>query len=284
MSEEKSEYAIVQPKKIETIISGFVPLFDYVMDFYKDPITALVFGRRWQYCGMEDGVCRASLAKIASDLHISEATVMRHTDKLVADGFLIDTTPNLRNHPHVYIDGGLVEMKNYINAGVSERNTKKAGIAERNTSISQGSTGIAESQLIKQDNTKIKQKSPFLSERDIEEVNAQVDYIIASQSKNNGADWRGRELVPPHLMKYADWWHKVSNQVMQDKINKDWFKAFDEWYKNDVSVGALQEAYDVDITWKKVIAKPHEVTAKAIAINALPKPQQKENNGKAFYA
>lgn len=123
MSEEKSEYVTVQPKKIETIISGFVPLFDYVMDFYKDPITALVFGRRWQYCGMEDGVCRASLAKIASDLHISEATVMRHTDKLVADGFLIDTTPNLRNHPHIYIDGGLVEMKNYMNAGVSERNT-----------------------------------------------------------------------------------------------------------------------------------------------------------------
>jgi DNA-binding MarR family transcriptional regulator len=153
MSENPQEYitdalemmGIVEPKKIETQISGWIPVFDYVASFYNDPITALVFGRRWQYCGMEDGVCRASLSKIAKDLHLDEATVMRHTEKLVKDGFLVDTTPDRRNRPHVYKDGGKVTMKTAINAHV----------AQSNTSIAQSNVGIAESQLIKQDNTKI---------------------------------------------------------------------------------------------------------------------------------
>lgn len=158
MSEEKAEYitdalemmGIVQPKKIETQISGFVPVFDYVLSYYKDHTTALVFGRRWQYCGMEDGVCRASLAKIANDLQLDEATVMRHTEKLVKDGFLIDKTPDRRNRPHVYIDGGKVTMKTALNAH----------IAQSNTGIAQSNVGIAESKLIKQDKTNIKQEPP----------------------------------------------------------------------------------------------------------------------------
>ena len=165
MSEEQAEYitdalemmGIVQPKKIETQISGFVPVFDYVLSYYKDHITALVFGRRWQYCGMEDGVCRASLAKIAGDLQLDEATVMRHTEKLVKDGFLIDKTPDRRNRPHVYMDGGKVTMKTALNAHIAQNNT---GIAQNNTGIAQSNMGIAESKLIKQDKTNIKQSAP----------------------------------------------------------------------------------------------------------------------------
>lgn len=165
MSEEKQEYitdalemiGIVQPKKIETQISGWIPIFDYIANYYKDPITALVFGRRWQYCGMEDGVCRASLSKIAKDLHLDEATVMRHTEKLVKDGFLIDTTPDRRNRPHVYKDAGRVTMKTALNAS----------IAESNTGIAQSNVGIAESKLIKQDNTNIKQKDANASKPDL---------------------------------------------------------------------------------------------------------------------
>ena len=154
--EEQADYitdalemiGITEPKKIITEISGWIPIFEVVLRHYKDHMTALVFGRMWQYCGMEDNVCRASLARIGKDLEISTATVMRHAEKLVNDGYLIDKTPNLRNKPHTYMDGRKVEMKSSLNASVSQRNTT---ISERNTTVS-------ESQLIKQDNTKIKQE------------------------------------------------------------------------------------------------------------------------------
>jgi len=172
MSEQKPEYVtdalemmgVVKPKKIIQEISGFVPVFDVVVSFYEDHITALVFGRRWQYCRMEDGVCRASLSRLAKDLRLDEATIMRHTEKLVKDGYLVDLTPDRRNRPHVYADAGRVVMKSYL------------GVAECNTSIAQSNVGIAQSQLIKQDYTK--NKDSVLSQKDIEQANRMVDSII----------------------------------------------------------------------------------------------------------
>ena len=90
---------IVEPKQIVTEVSGFIPVFEVVLHHYKDYMTALVFGRMWQYCGMSDGVCRASLERIGKDIEVSAVTVMRHAEKLVNDGYLIDTTPDKRNAP-----------------------------------------------------------------------------------------------------------------------------------------------------------------------------------------
>src|SRR3990172_1362184 len=80
---------MTKPKQIIQEVSGFVPVFEAILEKYDDHITALVFGRRWQYCRMEDGVCKASLETIANDLKLSKATIMRHTELLVRDKYLI---------------------------------------------------------------------------------------------------------------------------------------------------------------------------------------------------
>ena len=156
MSEDKPQYltdtlemmGIIEPRKIVTEVSGFIPVFEAVLHHYKDYMTAIVFGRMWQYCGMTDGVCKASLERIGKDLEISSVTVMRHAEKLVNDGYLIDTTPTRRNAPHEYIDGRKVEMKSRFTAGISESNA----------TVIKSNTTVIKSQLIKQDNTKIKQE------------------------------------------------------------------------------------------------------------------------------
>ena len=153
MSEDKAEYitdamemiGLSEPRKIVTEVSGFIPVFEVVLHHYKDYMTALVFGRMWQYCNMSDGVCKASLDRIGKDLEISAVTVMRHAEKLVADGYLIDTTPDRRNAPHEYLDGRKVEMKSRISVGMTESN---ATVIKSNASV-------IKSQLIKQDNTKL---------------------------------------------------------------------------------------------------------------------------------
>jgi DNA-binding Lrp family transcriptional regulator len=136
---------VIKPREIVQQISGFVPVFDVVINHFQDHLTAVVFGRRWQFCRMTDGVCRASLSKIAKSLSLDEATVMRHTEKLVNEGFLIDLTPERRNRPHVYADAGRVVMK-------SQLGVELKSIAQSNTTVAESNTGIAESQLIKDSN------------------------------------------------------------------------------------------------------------------------------------
>ena len=83
-------------------------------------MTALVWGRIWRYCQMSDGVCRAKLETIAGELGMSDRTIMRHIDPLVADGYLLDTTPDLKNRPHIYADTGKLRIKISIEATVTE--------------------------------------------------------------------------------------------------------------------------------------------------------------------
>src|SRR3990167_6723420 len=97
-------------KTILANVDGFTPVID---DLAREQglIRAAVFGRMWRYCQMEDGVCRASLETIASDLGIDKATVLRHAQELVINHYLEDTTPDLRNRPHIYKDTGKAGLK-----------------------------------------------------------------------------------------------------------------------------------------------------------------------------
>jgi len=123
-----------EPQKIETVISGYVPVFDALLRKYDNPITPLVFGKMWLYCNMVDRVCRAALATIGGELNIDASTVSRHAERLVADGFLVDLTPELKNRPHVYMDAGKVVMKNALNAHLAE---SKASLAQSKASLAE---------------------------------------------------------------------------------------------------------------------------------------------------
>lgn len=112
----------------------------------------------------------------------------------------------------------------------------------------------------------------------VEEANKKVDAILemerqAQEAIGKGA-WTGREMVPNHLLTYADWWHGQTGQTMKGKLNKEWVAAFMNWLREELSLAALQEAYDHTKGWKKIVAKPSEITAQAIAIQALPKPNE----------
>jgi len=120
----------------------------------------------------------------------------------------------------------------------------------------------------------------YLSATEKEEADkkflAILEFERMAREKMNSGIWRGRELIPPHLLIYADWWHSITNiDIKTKKPDSEWLKAFSKWYDNQVTLSTLDEAYAVEVEWKKVIAKPSELTAKAIAIQALPKPYDK---------
>jgi hypothetical protein len=145
-----------EARKILQEVSGFYPLFEVLLKRYNDLITPAVFGVAWRFCQMQDGVCRASLRKLAGILNISEATVMRRLEDLCNDGYLIDTTPDLKNSPHVYADAGLVTMKSSLGVveTVSHRNSTKS-VSARKATVSQGKATVSGSQLIKGSNKEL---------------------------------------------------------------------------------------------------------------------------------
>jgi DnaD/phage-associated family protein len=92
-------------KTILTKVDGFTPVIDSVMK-ETSLITAVVFGRIWRYCQMENGVCQATLEKISDGVGLSRQAVIDHIKKLEENGYIEDQTPSLRNRPHTYRDTG----------------------------------------------------------------------------------------------------------------------------------------------------------------------------------
>lgn len=139
-------------------------------------------------------------------------------------------------------------------------------------------------------NTKdqIKEAATPPSSEIIEKANKDVDGFLefekAKQSAiQAGTDWRGRELLPPNLLPYGDWWNSKTGQEMypakgKQKLNAEWMKAFKEWDENDLDTKTLDEIYSAEVSWKKVIGKPSELTTKAIALQALPPERTEEKH------
>lgn len=143
-------------KTVLSEVGGFTPVIDAVVEDVG-LMTAVVFGRIWRHCQMEDGVCKASLETISSGIGVDKATVMRHAEKLCQRGYLKDLTPDLRNRPHIYADTGKAGLKISI-AGVAQSNTKTKTVAESNATVAGVNTGVAESQLnkdFKKDSNKV---------------------------------------------------------------------------------------------------------------------------------
>lgn len=143
-------------KTVLANVDGFTPIIDSLVQ-ELGLITAAVFGRVWRYCQGENGVCTASMERIAKDLGLGRATVMRHIHILVDNGYLKDLTPDLVKRPHTYADTGKAGLS--INIGVSQRNTATDRVSQRNSRVSQRNTRVSESNTKIQEET-IKRESP----------------------------------------------------------------------------------------------------------------------------
>jgi DNA-binding MarR family transcriptional regulator len=82
-------------------VTPFSPIFDEISRELGRS-AASVYGVVWRHCQMRDGVCRASLRRLAGLLGCSQSTVKRQLRLLVEKGFLEDITPGYRNRPHYY--------------------------------------------------------------------------------------------------------------------------------------------------------------------------------------
>lgn len=82
---------------------NWTPSFDFVSrKFSKYKSVGVVLGKMWRYSQMTDGVCRASIDRMAGELGISRNTFQDAVKLLESTGYLVDLTPTVVNHPHSY--------------------------------------------------------------------------------------------------------------------------------------------------------------------------------------
>lgn len=166
----------IKPKEIIHEISGYTPIFDVLVQRYEDAITPMVFGKAWRYCQMEDGVCKASLRRLATELGLDPSTVSRHLKILAADGYLKDLTPDARNVPHVYADTGRIVMRTATNVTVAHSNTSKETVAQGNRSVAHSKATVAQNAMKRvyktdsQDTGREKPPAPDFASMTVEEA------------------------------------------------------------------------------------------------------------------
>ena len=107
------------PKTLTSTWSGFTPAPDAIIS-HCGYVTALVWGKVWRYCQGRDGICRATLERLADELGMSERTIIRHLETLTKFNYLCDKTPDLRNKPHVYADTGKIRIGISVEAAMTE--------------------------------------------------------------------------------------------------------------------------------------------------------------------
>jgi len=126
-------------KQIETSVSRFTPAPDILVEAYG--ITcAVVWGKIWRYCQMEDEICRAAQERLADELNISRPTLDKYIKILEDEKYIKDKTPDLRNKPHIFITTSKLQLKVSI---FMEQSTVKNFYPESKESLLEESTTIS---------------------------------------------------------------------------------------------------------------------------------------------
>ncbi len=129
-------------KTILRKVGGWTPLVDQLAmlkdekDNYRyGTVGAAIFGVVWRHCQMQDGICRASQETLGELIGVnSRMTMNKYLKRLVEDKYLIDTTPGLRNKPHIYKDAGKLNLAISIEAEKAlPEDDPKIGVHEMDT-------------------------------------------------------------------------------------------------------------------------------------------------------
>ena len=217
-----------EPKKIITEISGWVPIFDCVLQDNNNLTKTAIHGAMWRFCQMKDNACRASLATIGKMIGVDKATVMRYAKELCDEGYFVDLTPDLKNRPHIYADTGKVRMRS------------KFDVAQDNTGVAQCNATVAQSQLSKvlnKDINTLSERKEKAKER-IEDQRAKrkdpVDWVLGNAEKEGAiTSMQERTSKALGLDVSGSRFDKMVSFLMQKDRQGETIEVYAAWMKAD---------------------------------------------------
>lgn len=188
------------PRIIYGSVSKFTPCPDVLIEKYGHT-ASIIWGKIWRYCQMTDGVCNASILRLARELNITDDTVAKHIKSLEEGGYILDLTPTLRHAPHTYTDTGkLVLRVNIFMEETPEVGTEKIGTGYRKNRLKESTTSRREeNNIFTAYEENIGLITPMISD-ELKEAEKEYpeSWIIDGISlavKNNKRNWRYVETI-----------------------------------------------------------------------------------------
>ena len=215
----------------------------------------------WHYLALgvdENGNCKETIKQICEGTGYSHTEVINTLKELDELGYLSIKKDSKGNTytPEFVARGGNKPTEN----AVKKVDSSPVDQVESTPSLEKSPPSISRVKRVK--------GAKALSQVEIDQANAKVDYILANNQPEKA--WAGRELIRADLLHYADWYHEVTGQVMTKRVQSAWWKALGEWKAESLDISDLQTAYTARSAWRTVTS-PVELTSDAAAIKALPK-------------
>lgn len=237
-------------KTILSQVDGFTPLPDLLIAKYGH-ITATVWGAAWRFCQMSDGVCRASMEKIAERSGISRQSAQKHMTILANDGFFEDMTPNLKNKPHIYRDTGKVSMYNRLGIGVNQIDSTVNEIDSHcQLDIHEDSIKERKEDRVKDASKKFSKGKTYGSVRGevVDSANKTVDAILEQERQYQEKlakheTWPHRDKFPEPIRELLDVYVKLTGQRPAKKDVTDWLLTGQDWLDVGIKGVDLENAY-----------------------------------------
>ena len=189
---------------------------------------------------------------------MSDRTIMRHIDPLVADGYLLDTTPDLKNRPHIYADTGKLRIKISIEATVTESHSTVTKSHSRATeSHRQGDRESVEESIKKESKNFNSLSADDFKAMSVEQARKVPELKLYAKATN---------FFPGSLT-----WHYVYTFIREHKLTEDQIRtAAEQWeltgYQKTNVKGILEWSRDgVPQTHPRLPRRPASPKGKAAA-------------------
>lgn len=130
----------------------YTPIFDVLIQKYKNLDTAAVYGAYWRWCQWSPtNICIQSYADIGAQIGLNWRTVQRRFKILVTDGYLLDLTPTRRNDPHEVKITDKMTLEARLNGHTNQtkrgkrRGKGQIGMTDSHTNDTQSELGMTDS-------------------------------------------------------------------------------------------------------------------------------------------
>ena len=181
-------------------VNKFTPCPDVLINKYSHT-AAIIWGKIWRYCQMADGVCNASILRLARELGLTDETVAKHIKSLEEGGYIKDMTPTLRHAPHTYIDTGKLSIRvNIFMEETPEEGTELIGKRYGKNRLKESTTkGREENNIFTAYEQNIGVITPMIAEALMEAEQAYPEgWVLEGMAlavHNNKRNWRYIETI-----------------------------------------------------------------------------------------
>ena len=244
-----------------TETKGFTPVID-VLAKEVGLIPVAVYGVVWRYCQQRNGVCQASLETIGAHLGLTPRTVFRHIHDLCERGFLEDTTPGLRNHPHTYRDTGAVKIQGLIDVKDDRKDTPTTELPARKDCHSENLSARKDLQRHTENLSE-----PTMKDLPLKRVESKETYMTRvlfsalaelccinlqlmtdkqrGQLNVEGKKLADADITPDDLRGFGEWWRTVywkgkdGQAPRPSQVREDWGQ-YEKWQQTNGKPGTIK--------------------------------------------